>query len=93
MQKQIQILGKTYKIIYGDEVDLCGHMGTCNVEQQVIKIKKNIECDQLYDTLLHEVLHIIDLELKLELQESDICRLAVGLYSAGYYQSMQESDL
>ena len=90
--KQIQILGKTYKIIYGDEIDLCGSAGTCNKTKQVIKIDKTQGCDQLYETLLHEVLHIIDMELKIGLSEEDVCRLSVGLYSAGYYQSMQEDD-
>ena len=90
--KQIQILGKTYKIIYGDDIELCGNSGTANKERQVIKVNKMLECDQLNETLLHEVLHIIDMELKINLAESDICRLAVGLYSAGYYQSMQDQE-
>ena len=93
MINSITVLGKKYQIIYGDDIALCGSSGICNRERQVIKINKELACDQLNETLLHEVIHIIDMELKLQLTEPDVCRLAVGLYSAGYYQSMQDEDL
>lgn len=85
----INILGKPYAINYLSETQSCGTLGSASRAKQVINL--NIEANgpaQLEDTLLHEVLHIIDEELKVGLTEDDIARLAVGLYSAGYRRSV-----
>ena len=52
--------------------------------EQLIVINREQGKQQLEETLLHEVLHVIDDELKLGLAEEQITRLAVGIYSAGY---------
>jgi hypothetical protein len=81
--KAIQILGKTYKIEYVDNKTLGGNYGDCNTTKAYIRINKEITKQQQEDTLLHEVLHIISDELKIELEERQVHPLATALYSIG----------
>ena len=82
--KQITVLGKPYTIKLVDEVSAGGNMGSCSRHTQDICINEELAKDQTDETLLHEVIHIIDGELVLGLSEETVARLAVGLYSAGY---------
>lgn len=79
----ITILGKEYKLKEKERVDMLGLMGNISYQEQQIDVDKTLAYDQLEETILHEVLHIISNELKLNLKEDTIARLAVGLYSAG----------
>lgn len=93
MKKHIDILGKRYEIQHCDSVQMGGVMGSANRTKQVIKVNViDYAPEQTGETLLHEVLHIISDELVLELPEETIARLAVGLYSAGYWESMQDLE-
>jgi len=58
--------------------------GRVNRIKQNIEIRKGLPADQRHETLLHEVLHAIDGELIIGLEEEDICRLAVALYASGW---------
>jgi len=78
------ILGKPYKVDFAGEFDLQGTLGAANRALQVIRVLNTSGDEQVEDTLLHEVLHIIDKELVIGLEEADVARLAVGLHSAGY---------
>jgi hypothetical protein len=78
------ILGKPYKVDFANEFDLIGNIGAANRGLQAIRISDTLADEQVEDTLLHEVLHIIDKELAIGLEEADVARLAVGLHSAGY---------
>ena len=81
---KIEILGKIYQIEYlGDDM-MQGLLGSAKRITQKINISTNQSHDSAVETILHEVIHIIDGELKLELSEETVARLAVGLYSAGY---------
>ena len=77
----IQILGKPYSIKFEDNNSMGGMMGTSNASQQLIRINKDQSDANLLDTILHEMLHIIDRELGIGLEERDVQALAVGLYS------------
>lgn len=79
---KIIILGKTYDVIEVPEKRSGGDMGSASQQYQTIMINKSVGKDQQKETLLHEIIHIIDNELKIGLEENDVCRLAVGLYSA-----------
>lgn len=79
----INILGKKYKLNKVKEADTTGFLGGANSVKQIITIRTDLPKEQYEDTLLHEVIHIIDGELKTELTEAQVCRLAVGLFSAG----------
>jgi hypothetical protein len=81
----IKILGKTYQLVETRE-DMTGGsiMGAANRQKQVITIlSEGVGEEQRQDTLLHEVVHIIDIELALGLSEENVARMACGLYSAG----------
>ena len=80
----VNILGKKYKVELLDEATSGGNMGSANRSLQHINVNKNNAKEQQQDTLMHEILHIIDGELKLNLTEDTISRIAVGLFSAGY---------
>ena len=79
------ILGKPYEVRMTDDVGSGGNLGQSKRSKQVI-VLNNEECahEQLEETLLHEVIHIISGELVLGLDEETVARLAVGIYSAGY---------
>lgn len=81
--KAIQILGKEYKIEYVDNKTLGGNCGDCNTTKAYIRINKEITKQQQEDTLIHEALHIISDELKIELEERQVQILATALYSIG----------
>jgi hypothetical protein len=80
----MEILGGPYKIDFSGEFDLQNNLGAANRSLQVIRLLNTLADEQVEDTLLHEVLHIIDKELVIGLEEAEVARLAVGLHSAGY---------
>jgi len=79
------ILGKPYEVRMTDDVGAGGSLGQSKRSKQVIVLNTE-ECakEQLEETLLYEVIHIISGELVLQLDEETVARLAVGIYSAGY---------
>ena len=77
------ILGKRYKIKYLDAESIQGSFGSIQRQHGLILINKDTTADQQAETLLHEVIHAVDEELLIGLEEADVARLAVGLYSAG----------
>lgn len=89
----MQILGKTYDVYFVDDSTLLGNLGSANREKGVIKINVDISAEQIKDSIIHEVLHILDMELKLGLSEENICRLAAGLYSAGFSSKLNVEEL
>jgi len=80
--KTITILGKPYKLLELSEVESLGNMGTTRRAKQIIHVDKELAKDQYSETILHEIIHVIDEELNLGLDEQTIARLAVGIYSA-----------
>ena len=79
----LNILGKPYTIKKLKQVEASGNMGSASGPFQIITISEGYPKEQVEETLLHEVIHIVAGELAVELDESDVRRLAVGLYSAG----------
>ena len=85
MTDHITILGKNYSVVLTDDIGSAGNLGNAKRAKQVITLNSEICApQQLEETLLHEVIHIIDGELVLGLPEETIARLSVGIYSAGY---------
>lgn len=80
----IEILGKIYKVSYLDDLNMQGMLGSAKRSQQQINISLQQTNDSMQETLLHEIIHIIDGDLVLNLSEETVARLAVGIYSAGY---------
>lgn len=77
--RSIKIIGKTYAILFVDEVDAEDSSGEHDLQKQEIKVKKAIHFELARDTLLHEVLHAVDEQLDLRLKHKQIHALAVGL--------------
>jgi hypothetical protein len=80
----VTILGKEYIIRYTDSIGTCGNMGSADRSKQFIAVDAGLAPQQVESTVLHEIIHMVDRELKLDLPEETVCRLEVGLYSAGY---------
>ena len=84
-EEKITILGKEYTVRYTDSIGTCGNMGNSDRVSQFINVDAStLAPQQIESTILHEVMHMIDRELKLDLPEEVISRLEVGIYSAGY---------
>ena len=86
---RIMILGKPYKLEFVKPDFIADNMGTSNRRNQVIYVSTDQGKEQMVDTLLHEVIHVVNLELVLGLSEETVTRLAVGLVSAGYINKGQ----
>lgn len=78
------VLGKQYSVTYETSNAMNGNFGAAKRSDALIRINREISLEQQEETLLHEVIHIVDEELLLNMNEEQIHRLAVGLYSAGY---------
>jgi len=91
--KYVNILSKPYEILEAKDTQVASSiMGSCNRTMQKIVLITDIGIDQVADTLIHEVVHIISHELGIGLKEVDVMRLAVGLYSAGVRIPVVEVD-
>ena len=80
---KVSVLGKTYQVFSRPKQDMHGNLGTVDVASLRIDVDDGLKSEQLNDTLLHEVIHVICTELQIELSEADTFRLACGLHSAG----------
>jgi len=78
----ISILGKVYAVEWLDRIyDEEGEQsGTSSARHQIIKVSTSHHLDDQRDTLLHEVLHAIDEQLKLDLSETQVALLSTGLF-------------
>lgn len=79
----IDVLGKTYTIEYHPMWELFDNLGTATRSKSTIKLATDQTRANLQDTVLHEIIHIINSELQLDLGEATVGRLACGLHSAG----------
>jgi len=81
---KIKITGVDYKIELVDEIEDDIHESQFRArvlfKENKIKILNSYSCQDKFRTLLHEIIHILDDNFKLELEESTIQRLASGLY-------------
>lgn len=84
---QIRVVGKTYAVLFVDEVDSEDSNGEHDLQRQEIKVKNAIHPELAMDTLLHEVLHAIDEQLDLRLKHKQVHALAVGIL-----QVLREND-
>ena len=84
-EETITILGKEYIVRYTDNIGTCGNMGNADRSRQFINVNAaDLAPQQIESTVLHEAIHMISNELKMNMSEEDVSRLEVGIYSAGY---------
>jgi Zn-dependent peptidase ImmA (M78 family) len=77
---KVKILGKPFKIIWkAPEWFQKDEEGLCYVQQQKIYIQRGLGKEEEQDVILHEIIHAIDHSMHLELEESQVSRLASGL--------------
>lgn len=79
----IIVLGKRYTIHRQPDYLMFDKIGWCDRNNSIIVLNKSVSQEQQAEKLIHEVIHAIDDELSLGLDEEQVARLAVGLYSAG----------
>ncbi len=86
---EVNVLGKKYEIIYCDnpiDVDIAGRkslFGSTDFWERKIRVYSKQTGEDMVDTVIHEILHIIDNDLNIRWNESDsedsITLLALGL--------------
>lgn len=89
MAEFVTILGKVYSVDRFNDSGMQGLMGSAKRTAGRINISTEQSTESAEETLLHEVIHIVDGELLLGLSEETVARLAVGIYSAGYRVGVQ----
>lgn len=81
--KTISILGKKYTINFVPPSLITENYGHADYSSLSIALSEVMEEDLMQEKLIHEVLHMIDTDLSLDLTEEQVSRIAVGLYSTG----------
>jgi len=77
----MRILGKDYEIIEAEASIMNDKVGICDYTKQKIYIAEGLAGDLYVDTILHEILHIIDFTIGLGLTEQQIVGIAGSLYA------------
>lgn len=84
LPKKIYIGGVEYSVELvqngEDEIHEVKYYGSVNYDRNVITIYKNRNNDCIIRTLLHEIVHIVDSDLKIGLCEDNVHRFSAGLY-------------
>lgn len=84
--KTLSLIGKRHKVEWdcigltaddGDEVD-----GLFDRSKKLIQIAAGQTHDDERETLLHEILHALEVQMDAEIPEAKLRQLAVGLYAA-----------
>jgi hypothetical protein len=82
LPESVVILSHEYRVVRVPPGSLDNDHGTVNYELQEIQLSDSIDGSFLCETLLHEILHIIDYYTSgpEQLSESDIFRMSTVLY-------------
>ena len=83
--RKLNILGKKIKVFAGKDRSnnpllKSNAVGLTNLSYGEIHVSMKQGKDQQKDTLLHEVIHVIDRDLTLKFDEEQVHRLACALY-------------
>ena len=77
----VRILGKYYKIEPLPEHAIDGEFGACNYAFQLIEFNQKLALDEQKDTILHEMIHVLDHGMQLGLKEEQVHAIATGVYA------------
>lgn len=80
MIESVNVLGQTYRVVLHECTTEDHTWGKIVYEEQVIYICPVIHEEERRVVLLHEILHCLNAQLKLGLQEANTARLAQGLF-------------
>jgi hypothetical protein len=81
MPLSVRILGKHYKIEPMNSHAQDGEFGACNYAYQLLEYNQKLCIDELKDTILHEMVHVLDHGMQLQLKEEQVHAVATGLYA------------
>jgi hypothetical protein len=73
------LFGQQWQIRTADAYELGDDLGQCRADQHEIVISPNQNAETLIHTILHELVHCIELKLDLELTERQVDLVALGL--------------
>lgn len=73
---KIKILGLNYEIKFVESENLNGFYGEIVHKQELIRLNKIHTPQRMAESLIHEINHAIDAELRLKLSEDTIHRLS-----------------
>ena len=89
---KIKIGGIEYKIEFIDEIKdnihTSEYIGRVLFREQKIKILNSYPIEKKFRVMLHEIIHVLDEDYKMEINEENLCRLEAGLY-----QVLKDNDL
>ena len=81
-KKQIYIFGMMHSVdTYQDKSIMDTSMGTSDSKRGIIKLCEGMPPDIAEQTLLHEIIHIIDVNLGTGLNENQVLGITTGIYS------------
>lgn len=79
MPSSVDVIGRTYELVYDE--GLKGLVGLCDSDVLKISILPGqVKCMEV-DTVLHEVVHAIDIAMFLNMSERQVYCITVGLLS------------
>ena len=79
--KKIKIGGKTFEIIIQDDVSAgITNQGKSSAWSQKIWLNSNQHSEAMEETLLHEIVELIQIENNLDINHQSISTLSVNLY-------------
>lgn len=82
MIKKIKLLGKTIDINYVHDVNVSRTvLGLSCTGDSSITISANQTEENIEETLLHEIIHMVSNSLAIELNENQVTQVSAGLYS------------
>lgn len=81
---RIKIGGIEYKIELIDEVmddiHTAEYIGRVLYKENKIKILNSYSDEKKFRAMLHEIIHVLDDDYKIEIKEENMCRLEAGLF-------------
>lgn len=78
--ESINVLGKTYSVLYVEKVDEKDSCGDHDAGVLEIKIKASMHQDVIAETMLHELTHAVEEQLDLGMREKQVHGLSVGMF-------------
>ena len=77
---EIKITGKAHKIRTLNLGENSDNMGRCDMVRQTIELNKLMPNDTLRETLLHEIIHVINENCATEMTENQVATISSNLY-------------
>lgn len=77
--QQFELFSQTWNIRAGNPKEMADNNGLCYSDSNEILLNPQQTTDSMRQTLIHELLHCIEMKLHLEMTEQQIDSIALGL--------------